>query len=158
MKIINYPIIDSSNEKEFRAIFKELFIDNHLKFQGYDVKVREDDFDHACYERGKGGIEKLDFGIRRAKRIYILKAICEEEIPYQIFWQISRKNKTVCILCGDIDTEIILRPIKKGSHKSFRLVTIIALGDHVISKIKNLKIDSIEILKVGDVFKTKRSC
>jgi len=153
MKIINYPILQCKNQKEFRSVFNAEFVDKKLKLEGYGLKIIKDDFDHVFFEKGTGGKEKAKFGIRRAKRMMFIKAICEKKIPYALLWEVNRPEKEICVLCEEAEMAIYLKARKSKNEKFFILKTLIVFGSRVTSTIDKQKKRSKKIKNLEVVFR-----
>jgi len=150
--IVNLPIINSSDEKEFQQIFVDTYINVKITFEGYVVKIYPEDFEHACYEYQEGGDYKKKFSLRRARKLLAIKEICEGRMPYILIHQINRDNKSVCVLCESIEFAIFLIPKTSKQGNYFTIGTIIAYGKKVESKIEKQKNNGIIIQKVEEVF------
>ncbi len=150
MKIINFPLLDCVSEQEFRDVFEKEFVKKEMLFRGYPVLIIRDDFDHIFFEKDTGGVEKGKFGVRRAKRMFVIRAICDETIPYVLLWEKEREDKELCVLCEQAETAIYLKARQSNGKKFFVLKTLIAFGVKVESKIKKQKmseeIKSLDIL------------
>lgn len=151
MEIINIPLLNCDSEKEFRKVFETELVDKGLNLNGYPILIIKNDFDHAFYEKAEGGIEKGRFGIRRAKRMMFIKAICDKKIPFVLLWETKRPNKELCVLCEEAETAIYLRARKSRGRKFFIFKTIIAYGSGIESRIKKQKeqgerITNLEVL------------
>jgi hypothetical protein len=152
MKIINYPILHCINQKEFRSVFDAEFVDKELKFEGYNLKIIKDDFNHIFFERGAKGKEKAKFGIRRARRMMFVKAICEKDIPYILLWETNRPEKEVCVLCEEAEVAVYLKARKTKKENFLILKTLIVFGSQVISRIDKQKKQSRRIKNLKLVF------
>ena len=154
MKVINIPLLDYTAENDFRDIFENEFVGEKVVFKGYPVLIIRDDFDHVFFEKAEGNIEKGQFGIRRAKRMMLIKAICEDSIPYLLLWEEDRVDKEICVLCEEAETAIYLAArTKSDGGRFFILKTLIAFGSKIESKIKTQKQKSKEIKDVEVLFK-----
>lgn len=152
MKIIEIPLIQCSTVKEFKNVFITELVDCELFFNGIRLKVISNDFEHACYERGVGGVEKAEFGIRRARRILIIKSVCDGKIPYRLLWQNDRTPKTLCVLCEEAECAFYLKPrIIKGI-KTFIFLTLIVFGSGAEKRIKKQLENSEEIDDIEHIF------
>lgn len=153
MSIINLPIINSENEKEFRNIFLEEYVNKDIKIEGYNLKIFVEDFEHVCYEYAEGHEYKKKFSLRRARKLLMIREICNNKIPYILIHQIFRENKSVCILCEPIEFAVFLVPKASSQDNYFRLGTIIAYGKQVETKIEKQKNAGCIINSLKEVFK-----
>lgn len=159
MSIINLPILNLKTEKEFVVFFKKTYLKATLKLEKYSVKIFPEDFKHICYTHGKDGRYKDRFSFRRARRILAIKKVCEGQIPYILIHQVERKNKSICVLCEEIELGIYLIPkiSKQGSY--FRLGTIIPFGEKISSRIKKQKKQGVKINSAKKAFQNvKEGC
>ena len=132
-------------EEEFKIFFQNEFIGHKITYKGIPITFAEDDFSHICYEAGTGGISKTKFGIRRARRLLIVKQMLLEEIPSELFFEESTGN--YLLLCETLDMVVFLIPVKK--YKTLQIGTIIHYGQgftKAIEKQKNKsqKVETIE--------------
>ncbi|HAM96290.1 MAG: hypothetical protein UR96_C0010G0006 [candidate division WS6 bacterium GW2011_GWC1_36_11] len=149
MSIISFPILDCTTEEEFKKIFIDELVNGSLVFRGYKLNVLEDDFYHVCFERGVGGAEKSDLGLRRSRRMLIIKEMCNDSLPFKIIYQTERENKSLCILFEELETAVYLQPINTKSGKYLKLLTLVSFGEKVTKKIEKQRnqgeiIDDIE--------------
>ena len=153
MAVISVPILDCNSEAEFRKVFENEFVGEKVSFCGYPIKIITDDFDHVFFEKAQGGIEKGKFGTRRAKRMYLIKAICDESIPYVLLWEKDREDKELCVLCEQAETAIYLKARSSSEKGFFILKTLIVFGKEVESRIEKQKLLAKKIKDVDVLFK-----
>lgn len=134
--IVNPPYLYCTTEEEFKQIFEAELVNGNLKFHGYDLMIISDDFYHICFERGLNNEDKAQFGIRRSRRILFIKAICDGALPYKIIHQTTRENKSICVICEELETAIYLKPIVSSSGNYFKLLTLITYGENVSKRIE----------------------
>ncbi|MBU1200426.1 hypothetical protein KJ953_02720 [Patescibacteria group bacterium] len=152
MTIFKLPILDLKIESEFRKIFNKVLLAEKLSFEGFTIKLFPEDFNHICYEYKRGGIYKEKFSLRRARRLLLIKEICDGSIPYILIHQITRDNKSVCVLCESAEFAMFLTPKTSDSGDYFRMGTIIAYGEKIESKIEKQKTNGNLIKKAKEVF------
>jgi hypothetical protein len=152
MKIINAPFLHCDTIEEYREVFIRELVKKKLKFQGYRLVVYDQDFEHACFERGEGDVEKAKFGIRRARRLLLIKSLCEDVFPYTLIYQDQRQNPSLCILSEELETAIYLAPIVVGRKKYFKLITLIVFGDSVRRRVEKQLSEGRIIEDVREVF------
>jgi hypothetical protein len=152
MKVINFPIIDSIDEGDYRKIFEDIYLNNSHSIQGFPIKIFREDFEHICYEPSEGGIFKGKFSLRRARKILAIKEICLVNIPFWLIHQLQRENKSVCVLCESIEFALYLVPKKSAQGFYFRIGTIIAFGKKVEEKIEKQKQKGVVLTKISEVF------
>lgn len=142
--IIEVPFIFEVNESEFEKIFISEFLDEKICYENIPVIFSMRDFSHICYEKGKEGIEKEKFGIRRARRLLVLKQILLKKIPSELRFEPSTGN--YCLLCEELDFIIFLHPNPKD--KELIIGTIIHFGEgfsKAIEKSRNMSTPTSKI-------------
>lgn len=132
-------------EKDFKRYFTEELLNCSLTYKGIPVTFAPDDFSHICYEKGSGDIPKSKFGIRRARRILIIKQLITEEVPSELLLEEHTGN--YCLLCEPLDVAVFLVPIK--TNRTLQIGTIIHYGSGFTKAIekqrgKSKKVDKIE--------------
>lgn len=133
------------DEDDFKKFFVEEILKDSIKYRGIPITFVEEDFKHICYEAGLGGTPKAKFGVRRARRILIIKQLLTEEIPAELLFEEHSGN--YCLLCEPLDLAIFLVPIK--TNQTLQIGTIIHYGEGVTKAIekqrkKSKKVDKIE--------------
>lgn len=138
------PFLFYKKVSEFRKVFKKEFLNKNLKHKNTKVTFAKDDFYHICYEAGKGGIKKKKFGIRRARRLLILKDILQGKIPADLRFEESTGN--YCLLCEELDFVIFLIPVSKN--KTLQIGTIIHYGSGFTKAIEKQKQKSVAVKEI----------
>lgn len=119
------PFLFCETDSEFEKFFQDEFLKDKIHFKGVQVTFSDDDFKHICYEAGIGGIKKANFGIRRARRILIIKELLIENISAELLYEESSGN--YCLLCEALDLAVFLVPVSKN--KTLQIGTIIHYGE-----------------------------
>jgi len=152
MNVINLPIISSSSIEDIKLIFKKTYLSSSLTFEGVPLKIFPEDFNHICYENKRGDLYKKKFSLRKARKLLIIKELCDKKIPYILIYQINRSKKTVCVLAECVEFALFLIPKKSNKGNYLRIGTIISYGKKVESKIKSQKNKGKIIKKIEEVF------
>lgn len=152
MSVVNIPIIDFEKESEFKKIFNDELLNIKYKFEGFDLIIYPEDFEHICYEYADGGKYKAKFSIRRARKMLVIRELCNKNVSYILIHQIERENRSVCVLVESIEFALFLIPktSKKGNY--FTIGTIIAYGKQVETKIEKQKNTGKIIKRIKEVF------
>ena len=124
MCTLNLEIIKTEDETEIRKIFTDKLVNQKLCIQGYDLKIFPEDFEHICYQDGKGADYKATFSLRRARKMLAIKALCDEEIPYVLIFQKERENQSVIVLAEAIEFAMYIIPTKAEGGYYFKIGTI----------------------------------
>lgn len=133
------------NQNDFKKFFSDEIVKVPLKYRGIPVTFTEEDFSHICFEAGPSGVSKGKFGIRRARRVLIIKQLLLEEIPSELLFEEHSGN--YCLLCEPLDIAVFLVPIRPT--KTLQIGTIIHYGHgftKAIDKQRNMskKVKEIE--------------
>lgn len=152
MNVINLPVISSNSIEDIKLIFKKTYLSNSLAFEGIPLIIFPEDFNHICYEDREGDSYKKKFSIRKARKLLIIKELCDKKIPYILIYQINRPQKTVCVLAECVEFALFLIPKKSSKGNYLRIGTIISYGKKVESKIESQKNKGKIIEKIEEVF------
>ena len=57
-----------------------------------------------------------------------IRELCNKKIPYTLIHQVSRENKSVCVLAESIEFALFLVPKITDNGNYFRIGTVIAYG------------------------------
>ena len=138
------PFLFCKQDSEFLKFFEEEYIGQDLKFRDISVTFSKDDFNHICYEAGIGGVKKAKFGVRRARRVLIIKELLSENIPSELLFEESTGN--YCLLCETLDLAVFLVPVKKS--QTLQIGTIIHYGEGFTKAIEKQRKRSIAVDEV----------
>lgn len=152
MSIIHLPIIHSEDESEFKQIFLDEYVDKEIFIEGYTLKIFAENFEHACYEYAQGHEYKKKFSIRRARKLLMIREMCNGTIPYLLIHQFQRENKSICVLSESAEFAMFLIPKTSSQGNYFTLGTIIAYGKQVETKIEKQKNSGQIIDALKEVF------
>lgn len=152
MNIVNIPIISSDSLEEIKSIFKKTYLSNLLTFEGIPLKIFPEDFNHICYEDKEGDSYKNKFSFKKARKLLLIKELCDKNIPYILIYQINRPEKTVCVLAECVEFALFLIPKRSKKGNYLRIGTVISYGKKVESKIKSQKNKGNIIKKIAEVF------
>lgn len=133
-----------TQESEFEKWFQDEFLNCQIKYRGILVTFASKDFGHICYEAGKGGVPKAQFGVRRARRLLVVKQILTEEVPADLLFEENTGN--YCLLCEPLDIAVFLIPVQKD--KTLQIGTIIHYGDGFTKRIKRQRESSKEVSEI----------
>lgn len=151
-QVTHIPILNLEEVHEFREVFEQTYLNQELSFEEYPVKFFPQDFDHICFEPASGGQYKSKFSFRRARRLLLIREICNRNVPYILIHQVERDNKSVCVLCENAEFALYLIPKQSDQGPYFRIGTIIAYGQKIESKIEKQKNAGVLIERVKEVF------
>lgn len=152
MSIINLPIVDSDDESSLRKIFNNELLSVKYKFEGFDLVIFPEDFEHICYEYAEGGEYKGKLSLRRSRKMLAIRELCNGNIPYILIHQVDRENRSVCVLAESIEFALFLVPKMSESGNYFRIGTIISYGKQVETRIEKQKSTGTIIKEIGEVF------
>lgn len=140
MSIANIKIITSEDEDEIKKIFEEELLNYELEIEGYKLKIFPEDFQHICYDYSEDGNYKGKFCLRRARKMLVIKHLCEGIIPYVKIFQKDRSNQSTIILCEPLEFAMYIVPQPSEKGLFFRLGTIISFGKNVESRMEKEKL------------------
>lgn len=141
-KTVNF--LFCSRVDDFKKFFIKEFLRGSIFYKGISVTFIEDDFKHICYEAGPGGTHKQKFGIRRARRLLVIKQLLKNEIPSELLFE--PKSGNYCLLCEPLDIVVFLRPVKKT--KTLQIGTIVHYGSGFTKAIDKQRANSKKVKKI----------
>ncbi len=144
MAIVKVPFIFSTDENEFHAIYAKKLLGQNITYQNIPIVFSDQDFFHICYEKGPEGAQKAKFGLRRSRRLLVLKEVLACTIPSELRFEKSTGN--YCLLCEELDFVIFLIPNPKG--KNLSIGTIIHFGEGFTKKIQKQRDNSNPVEKI----------
>lgn len=153
MNIFHLPIISTTEIDEVKKIFVDEILSHKLIFEGINLVIFPDDFEHICYEYAPGGLYKGKFSLRRARKMLAIRELCNGSIPYILIYQNTRVDKSVCVLAESIEFAMYIKPQTSPKGTFLRLGTIVAYGEKVESKIEKQKKSGIIISNIQEVVK-----
>lgn len=79
--VITTKILKCRDVPDYKKVFIRELVRKELFIEGLPLLILEKDFDHVCFEKDVGGVEKGRFGVRRASRILVIRDVCKGRIP-----------------------------------------------------------------------------
>jgi hypothetical protein len=141
-KLVAFLFCDK--EDAFKKFFVDEILRESIRYRNIPVTFVEEDFNHICYEAGMGGVSKGKFGIRRARRVLIIKQLLLEEIPSELLFEEHTGN--YCLLCEPLDLAVFLVPIKIS--KTLQIGTIIHYGEGFTKAIEKQRKKSKSVARI----------
>jgi hypothetical protein len=73
------PLLELASEAEYRAHFEATYCRGPIRaFDGIEVRFRQRDFDHCCFESSRRDGNKDTFSLPRARRLDWIKAALQD--------------------------------------------------------------------------------
>ncbi|OIO72217.1 MAG: hypothetical protein AUJ85_10650 [Elusimicrobia bacterium CG1_02_37_114] len=135
-----------SSDDDYRKEYVDTYVNNSFNLWGVPVIFDEKSFNHIFFEPQKGNLKIRVFSKRRAKRMYFMKAVLDDDIKKEVMFESDSGN--FAIFCLDLECVVYLR--NRAGHKSLQVVTFFDFGkDHIKmynkQKRKCTPIDSVQL-------------
>jgi hypothetical protein len=105
-KKVEIVLLDS--EDAYRQEYIKVFInDNKFSLWGVPVVFDEKSFDHIFFEPSEEGESKKHFSKRRAKKMYFIQAMLNDDVDIEVMFEQDTGN--FAVFCVDLDCVMYLR-------------------------------------------------